>query len=576
MNASTQPKILFWNRLSVRLSLLIVGIVLTLAVVSGLLFFRAFSLAQIDATGTKLPNPFDLTQLFQAEQANKILRATIVNLLSVFMLMLVMATFFSRNLLIKPIEALLKGTQDLSEGHLGVTLPIEANSELGILGMTFNQMSQNIALQNQELVATNEALRKSEQLLEERVSQRTEQLEALLELSSTIALGTDLNPLLRQTFAKLKTVVDYTEVSVFLLEKQTIRLLYYQGPVEQDIFIKHWSLGDIGEARSVIDKKEVLLVRDTTTETNNENSLDISTDTVTDTIINSTTNFSEDFMRFTIGYHGEPLYHMATWLGVPIIVQNKLLGMMTMEHVKVDAYDETDCDIVTAFASQVALAIENDRLYRETKQNAALEERRHLARELHDSVSQALFGISLGIDAAIKTSEKDPSKLEEPLNYVKNLAQGGLAEMRSLIFELRPESLEQEGLKVALAKQAEALKMRHQLDIQYHAEDEPELSFAAKQELYRIAQEALHNVVKHAHASLVTMTLTEDDSTACLKIADNGIGFDDSQDFPGSLGLTSMRERSEALGGYFYLNSKENDGTSLTICVPKAITGSLV
>jgi len=516
MDTSAQPKILFWNRLSVRLSMLIVGIVLTLALVSGMLFFRAFALAQTDPTGVSIGNPFDFGGFFRPNEASKILRATIVNLLSVFMLMLVMATFFSRNLLIKPIEALLKGTQDLSDGHLGVTLPIEANSELGILG----------------------------------VAQRTEQLEALLELSSTIALGTDLNPLFQQTFAKLKTVVDFTEVSVFLLNKDSLKLLYYQGPLEQSAFISDWQLSNIGEARSVIDTKEALLVQDTNPNTGADSDL------------------SEEFIRFTIGYPGEPLYPMATWLGVPIIVHNKLLGMMTMEHIKADAYDETDCDIAVAFASQVALAIENDRLYRETKQNAALEERRHLARELHDSVSQALFGISLGIDAAIKTADKDPSKLEEPLSYVKNLAQGGLAEMRALIFELRPESLEQEGLKVALAKQAEALKMRHQLDIRYIAEDEPSLAFSTKQELYRIAQEALHNVVKHANATLVTMHLTEYESNVCLTIDDNGVGFDATQEFPGSLGLTSMRERSEALGGSLELRTEPDEGTILNICVP--------
>lgn len=551
MNASVQPKILFWNRLSVRLSILIVGIVLTLALVSGMLFFRAFALAQTDPTGASLSNPFDFGGFFRPNEANIILRATIVNLLSIFMLMLVMATFFSRNLLIKPIEALLKGTQELADGHLGVTLPIEANSELGILGMTFNQMSQNLALQNKELVGANDALRKSEQNLEKRVAQRTEQLEVLLELSSTIALGTDLDQRFRQTFAKLKTVVDFTEVTVFLLNKNSLKLLYYQGLVDQSTFIPDWDLENIGEARSVIDTKEVLLVQDTNPETGADS------------------NFSKEFIRFTIGYAGKPLYPMATWLGVPIIVHNKLLGMMTMEHVKADAYDETACDIATAFAAQVALAIENDRLYKETKQNAALEERRHLARELHDSVSQALFGISLGIDAAIKTADKDPSKLTEPLSYVKNLAQGGLAEMRALIFELRPESLEQEGLKVALAKQAEALKMRHQLDIRYIAEDEPELAFSTKQELYRIAQEALHNVVKHAHATLVTMHLTEYQNNVCLTIDDNGVGFNTQQDFPGSLGLTSMRERCEALGGTFDLNSEVEDGTIINICVPK-------
>ena len=140
---------------------------------------------------------------------------------------------------------------------------------------------------------------------------------------------------------------------------------------------------------------------------------------------------------------------------------------------------------------------------------AALEERQKLARELHDSVSQALYGIALGARTAQTQLERDPTKLAEPLDYILSLSEAGLSEMRALIFELRPESLQNEGLIAALTKQTDAIRARHKLDVVTHFDSEPHVSLDAKEALYRIAQEAMQNIVKHAHASRVELTLRD-------------------------------------------------------------------
>jgi signal transduction histidine kinase len=199
---------------------------------------------------------------------------------------------------------------------------------------------------------------------------------------------------------------------------------------------------------------------------------------------------------------------------------------------------------------------------------AALEERQKLSRELHDSVSQALYGIALGARTAQTQLERDPQKLAEPLDYILSLAEAGLSEMRALIFELRPESLQNEGLVAALIKQSDALRVRHKLDVVTQFESEPEISLEAKEALYRIAQEAMQNIARHAHATRVELTLQRRDHQLVLEIRDNGKGFDPSRDFPGHIGLQSMPERAAHVGGEFQIQSQPGSGTVITVRLP--------
>ncbi len=200
---------------------------------------------------------------------------------------------------------------------------------------------------------------------------------------------------------------------------------------------------------------------------------------------------------------------------------------------------------------------------------AALEERQRLARELHDSVSQALYGIALGARTAQTQLERDPAKLAEPLDYILSLAEAGLSEMRALIFELRPESLQNEGLVAALTKQSDALRARYKLDVVTRFDPEPDIPLEAKEALYRIAQEAMHNVAKHAHATRVELSLQEKEGKLTLEIRDNGKGFDPSREFPGHLGMKSMPERAAQIGGTFRIESQPDAGTVITVDVPK-------
>jgi len=199
-----------------------------------------------------------------------------------------------------------------------------------------------------------------------------------------------------------------------------------------------------------------------------------------------------------------------------------------------------------------------------TQARAALEERQRLARELHDSVSQALYGIALGTQTTLAAlrEDRDLRAGEQASQYVLNLAEAAIAEMRALIFELRPETLQQEGLVGALE--------RHALEVDAQFDREPDVPLDTKEALYRIAQEALQNAVRHARPRLIRLRLDEASAHVQLEIADDGIGFDPTRPHPGHLGLTSMRERAAAVGGELTIDSAPGQGTRVVVRVPLA------
>src|SRR5579884_2396873 len=211
-------------------------------------------------------------------------------------------------------------------------------------------------------------------------------------------------------------------------------------------------------------------------------------------------------------------------------------------------------------------------LYEKAQQLAALQERQRLARELHDSVSQAIYAIGLSASTAYEAlASNDPKQAETSIEYVLTLAEAGLAEMRALIFELRPESLESEGLVAALNRQVAVLRTRYRLTVEANLDNEPDLSLEKKEALYRIAQEALHNIVKHAHATTVVLELTGQDHIVTLEVEDNGKGFDPAQSFPGHLGLRSMRERAAKVGATLDIKSTPGQGTQVQVQVPETL-----
>jgi signal transduction histidine kinase len=186
---------------------------------------------------------------------------------------------------------------------------------------------------------------------------------------------------------------------------------------------------------------------------------------------------------------------------------------------------------------------------------AATKERNHLARELHDSVTQTLFSITLTAKSARILLEQDSARAMVQLDHLQELAQSALAEMRTLISQLRPTPSEAGGLVAALRRHGAALKSQDGLTVALEIEGEPGLPPEQEAQLFRIVQEALNNIVKHAHTDQALVKLALTDGQVSLLVEDHGVGFDSAAVQPDreTLGLTSMRERAEMMGGSFTL-----------------------
>jgi GAF domain-containing protein/HAMP domain-containing protein len=254
-------------------------------------------------------------------------------------------------------------------------------------------------------------------------------------------------------------------------------------------------------------------------------------------------------------------------LCVPLKTKEAVIGVLDVQSDRQDAFDESDLVVLQSLANQAAVTIENARLYEQAQQVAVLEERQRLARELHDSVTQSLYGVTLYAEAAARLLRADKTQVAaEHLREVRQTAQEALREMRLLIFELRPPVLEQEGLVAALEVRLEAVEGRSGLGTEFHVEGAIHLEPDVEEGLYRIAQEALNNALKHAQAHIVKVQLCQDHRRVMLEVADDGIGFDPaSAKEQSGLGLSGMEERAAALGARMAVESWPKEGTSVKV-----------
>ena len=388
----------------------------------------------------------------------------------------------------------------------------------------------------------------SYELLEQRVEERTRELSTLLDVSRNVTSTLELQPLLDLILDQLKVVAEYHGAGIVQLHGQELRVIGYRGPIPQEIALQTTFPADSLPVWDYLRRGEPVVIDD----------------------VRGDTPLARAYQA-AVGEHLETTYgYVRCFLAVPLTLKGRVIGALTLENSRPGYYTERNVTLAMAIAQQAAIAIENAQLYQKAQDLAALEERQRLARELHDSVTQALFGIRIGIDTAIAQLDRDPEQAAESMQYVRTLAQAGMAEMRTLLFELRPESLETEGLVAGLQKQAAALSARHEIPVEATLSEEPAASLAVKEALYRIAQEALHNTFKHAQPTRVELRLEGEDGAIVLEVRDDGCGFDAGGSYPGHLGLPSMRERATSLGGTLEVESALDCGTTVRACIPSS------
>ncbi|HEU5318630.1 MAG TPA: GAF domain-containing sensor histidine kinase [Chloroflexota bacterium] len=379
---------------------------------------------------------------------------------------------------------------------------------------------------------------------------RTRELSALLAVSRAAASTLEMEPLMGLVLDHLRRVVDYAAGSVRLIEGDELVLLAYRGAEQR----AHWARGrsrlDQSPAvREVVRRRAPLIVGDFRVD---EPAL------------------LEDFRRARAADLAPLWGQLRSWMGVPLIVRDEVLGAIVISHGTPGFYTSHHAELALAVAGHAAAAVQNARLYARSRETAARQERSRLARELHDAVTQTLFSASLIADVLPRLWERNPDYARRRLDELRQLVRGALAEMRTLLLELRPAALTQAPLGDLLGHLADAFTGRTLIPVSVEQRAAVVLPPEVQVALYRIAQEALHNVAKHAAATRVALTAWAEPDRAELRIADDGAGFDPTFVSAEHLGLRIMRERADAIGAAVRLTSGPGQGTTVHVTWPAA------
>jgi PAS domain S-box-containing protein len=256
--------------------------------------------------------------------------------------------------------------------------------------------------------------------------------------------------------------------------------------------------------------------------------------------------------------------HFGSYLSVPIVVRDEVYGAMSFFYERNREFFPEEVGLAMTLADQSALAIENARLRVQAEKSAAAAERSRLARDLHDAVTQTLFSSSLIADVLPRIWEKSPEQGMERLQELRELTRGALAEMRTLLLELRPSALADADMSELLRQLAESITGRARVPVDVSMEGNCDLPVDVKVALYRIAQESLNNVAKHAGATQTTVQMRCGDEVT-LEVVDDGLGFDVDSVPPDSLGLGIMRERAKEIEAELSVDSEVGEGTHVRV-----------
>ena len=261
-------------------------------------------------------------------------------------------------------------------------------------------------------------------------------------------------------------------------------------------------------------------------------------------------------------------------VGLPLLSEDSLLGVVVLAHPEPERFETSVLPFLGLLAGQVSLAVRNARAYLQSEELAIVEERARIAREIHDGVAQSLAFAALKLDLVERLLNRDTSKAASELAATRATIRETIKEVRRSIFALRPVELERHGFTETLQRYVADYGQQNEIQVELQQQEAPMLSTKAEGVLFRIFQEAMNNVAKHAGATRVRVTVGRDDHQGFVKVEDDGRGFDladvtDRVTSAGGLGLKQMRERVEARGGQFRIDSEPGEGTTVYASVPE-------
>lgn len=389
----------------------------------------------------------------------------------------------------------------------------------------------------------------AERMLHERVQLHTREQATLLEISQTLASALELKPGL--ILDQLRVLIEYTHAELFVLDGNAMVALAVRGPQV---------LEDTAPFRIRLEGPETLMRL-----FNNHHPERIAE-------VQNESDPAVQFLRSLLDDQADMLLKdVHAWMWVPVAVKDRVIGSVGVAHIERNYFTAHHADLALTVANQAAIAMINAELYEHAQALAALQERQRLAQNLHDAVNQSLFSAGLIAEVLPRLWERDPDKARESLKDLRRLTRAAQAEMRALLAELRPSAITDTDLGDLLYLLGNALSGRLNIPVNVAVEKEIILPPETQVAFYRICQEALNNIAKHAKARRVDIDLKRDGSTVELNIRDDGVGFDPSHaPDRGHYGLKMMYERAEAAGALLSFKCPPGQGTELSLHWTKA------
>jgi PAS domain S-box-containing protein len=393
---------------------------------------------------------------------------------------------------------------------------------------------------------------KIHRLLDMRMSKRRQEISSMMEVSRILVSPLSFHDQLKNILEKLGIVINFDGSSVLLRKENLLIAETFQIPLAQEItekLVQPFIQPDLVDERFW--KNEALIFPDVRSE------------------------FMDacEFFSLTESIISVVPPEMVSWIGIPIKSRSALIGVLSAHAAQVDFFTTEIAEFMKAFANQIAIIFENNRLYRQAQALAAADERNRLARELHDSVTQSLYSIRLYAEAvrSALTADKIPSA-NKNLDQLIAIARDGMNDLRLLIFELKPPVLEELGLIGALKKRLEMVETRAGIQAEFNVEGEPDLPQDFEIQLYWVVYEALSNVLKHAKAKHVFLNFRFSNGKSSVIVQDDGVGFDlEKFKLSQSSGLKNIIDRVEGLGGSIKIDSKPGEGTTIRIVLENPV-----
>jgi nitrate/nitrite-specific signal transduction histidine kinase len=439
----------------------------------------------------------------------------------------VLVTLYGVRHITVPIQKLIKATQQVTAGEFKQRIEVKTGDEIETLAYQFNLMSAK--------------LETSYSSLEKKVADRTRELAILNAIISVAVQSLNLHEILKHTLKDTVEQMGFDAGVAFRFGKdQNEVLLAAQQGLEPSIaenLVNKYSSS--GQALPIF-PNEVTAIR----------LMDMQDEQIKD-----------DLTRLGC----QRLVY------VPLSMKERVLGFFVLgmheAGIKSPEDDSTleERSLLSSIGKQIGVAMENAHLYEQAEQTAITAERSRLARELHDAVTQTLFSASLIADVTPVIWKRNPDEGLQHLEELRQLTRGALAEMRTLLLEMRPESLKRADLKTLITQLTDAFigRVRIPVDLQIHGTCD--LSQEIKIVFYRVAQEALNNIAKHSGARQVSLHLDCQPDHLHLRIQDDGLGFDTGSIPPGHMGVAIMRERASSIGACLMILSQPDQGTTVTL-----------